>query len=285
MQSVAEGVKKGEASGHVTAGLKGWTQASRFDATIVRLPGKGLPLHGSDSSSFDDAPADLPLREQRPPADERRPVVERDLFLSAAARAESDAASQSSGGEVSGGGVTIGISMWLVAAGALVAGIIIGFASGYTAGQRTVTVVSAPSDSSPDEPQPLQEQPVSSQAFTEGAVTEPIRADPEPAVPAPEPPGAVPQRQPVQRSAPRPPRSAPVETAASGPGTLQILSRPSGAQVLVDGRVVGRTPLVMADVRSGSHDVRIELAGFRRWVTSVTVTPGTRTRVAASLEQ
>jgi hypothetical protein len=66
---------------------------------------------------------------------------------------------------------------------------------------------------------------------------------------------------------------------------LQILSRPSGAQVAIDGRVVGQTPLVVPDVAAGTHDVRIELPGFRRWATSVQVTPGARARVAASLEQ
>jgi hypothetical protein len=42
---------------------------------------------------------------------------------------------------------------------------------------------------------------------------------------------------------------------------------------------------VIPDVRSGAHEVRMELAGFRRWETSVEVTGGMRTRVAASLEQ
>jgi hypothetical protein len=221
--------------------------------------------------------------------DEPRPVVERDLFLSAAAMAEADVASQPpSGADMSGGSVTIGISIWLVAAVALVAGIVIGFASGYTAGQRAVTIVAAPSDSGFDEPPPAPAPAppgaASSQAFTEGAVTEPVRVDPDPIVAVPAPAPAVRERQAVDR-APRAQRTSPVEPAASGQGSLQILSRPSGAQVLLDGRVVGRTPLVVPGVGSGSHDVRIELAGFRRWVTSVNVTPGMRTRVAASLEQ
>jgi hypothetical protein len=76
-----------------------------------------------------------------------------------------------------------------------------------------------------------------------------------------------------------------VTPAASGPGSIQVLSRPTGAQVVLDGRAVGRTPLAIADVRTGAHDVRIELPGFRRWATSVEVKPGERTRVAASLEQ
>jgi hypothetical protein len=63
------------------------------------------------------------------------------------------------------------------------------------------------------------------------------------------------------------------------------VSRPSGAQVFVDGRFVGTTPLRLSDVAAGSHAVRIALPGHRRWVTSVNVSPGERSRVAASLER
>jgi hypothetical protein len=69
------------------------------------------------------------------------------------------------------------------------------------------------------------------------------------------------------------------------PGGLQILSRPAGAEVFVDGALVGRTPLLVASVAPGAHEVRIELPGHRRWATSVRVEPGGRARVAASLEQ
>ena len=72
---------------------------------------------------------------------------------------------------------------------------------------------------------------------------------------------------------------------AGTPGGLQVLSRPAGAEVFVDGALVGRTPLVIASVAPGAHDIRIELAGHRQWATSVRVEPGARARVAASLEQ
>jgi hypothetical protein len=138
--------------------------------------------------------------------------------------------------------------------------------------------------------------------FTEGTVTEPERVDPEPfvtsredssaPVPVPEPAPARPTAPPrvAERSAPAAAprvaeRSAPAASTAAGRGSLHILSRPSGAEVTVDGRVIGRTPLVIADVSSGRHEVRLELAGFRSWATSVRVDAATRTRVAASLEQ
>src|SRR5688572_22475504 len=168
--------------------------------------------------------------------DERpQQVAQRDLFAGSLPASSSGAH-----------GVTLGISIWLVAAVALVAGIVIGFASGYTAGQRANVIWSELSSSSLDEPRAATGEPAASsptgQAFTEGAVTDPVdqvRVDPEPIVTAPEPPPVGPEagaRAPLSRGTPSrrsastgtPSRSlgarraAPVEPVASGPGSLQI---------------------------------------------------------------
>jgi hypothetical protein len=76
-----------------------------------------------------------------------------------------------------------------------------------------------------------------------------------------------------------------VAAAGNVPATLQIDSRPSGAQVWMNGTLVGTTPLVLPTVDVGSHAVRIELPGYRPWTTSIQVTRGERARVAASLEK
>jgi hypothetical protein len=68
-------------------------------------------------------------------------------------------------------------------------------------------------------------------------------------------------------------------------GTMLVESRPVGARVFLDGREVGRTPMVLSDVRAGSHVVRLELDGYRTWTTSARVVAGERRRVAASLEE
>jgi len=83
----------------------------------------------------------------------------------------------------------------------------------------------------------------------------------------------------------------PDHTASAAPrpgattGRLLLESRPSGAAVLIDGRVVGTTPLVLSDVEPGPRQVRIELPGHRPWTTTATVVAGQRVRVAASLEE
>jgi hypothetical protein len=85
------------------------------------------------------------------------------------------------------------------------------------------------------------------------------------------------------RGAERPARAAARPGAKTG--ALRVESRPSGAAVLIDGRVVGTTPLQISDLEPGSHQVRLELPGHRPWATATTVVAGQSVRVAASLEE
>ena len=68
-------------------------------------------------------------------------------------------------------------------------------------------------------------------------------------------------------------------------GRLVVDSRPSGAKVFVDGKLVGNTPLALGDVRAGEHVVRIEQDGYRRWSSSVRVVAAEQNKVTASLER
>ena len=77
----------------------------------------------------------------------------------------------------------------------------------------------------------------------------------------------------------------PSAVTSAQPGTLVVDSRPPGATVVVDGRVIGTTPLSVGDVRAGNHAVRIERDGYRTWTSAVTVTGGEQSRVTASLEK
>jgi len=194
-----------------------------------------------------------------------------------------------------------------VAGASLGLGIVIGFASGYRTGQRQdaltpgiVSPASAPTSGA-----------ASGKPFSESTVDAPVRVEEPPIVAAPDPkpvpappaprrseartakpavPAPAPRRRESEPAvAPAPPqtdvtRSEPVFTP-SGPGSLQVVSRPSGAQVFLDGRSVGRTPLLIPEVTAGSHEVRLDLPGFNRWVTTVDVKAGSAERVAASLEQ
>jgi hypothetical protein len=72
---------------------------------------------------------------------------------------------------------------------------------------------------------------------------------------------------------------------AAGPsGSLAVDSLPPGARVFLDGRLVGTTPVVVDRITPGSHVVRLERTGYRRWSTSVDIVAGARSKLTGALE-
>ena len=71
----------------------------------------------------------------------------------------------------------------------------------------------------------------------------------------------------------------------AGPSLLSVESRPSGARVFVNDRLVGSTPLALPGLPAGPATVRIELDGYQPWITTVRIGAGDQTRVAASLDR
>jgi len=68
----------------------------------------------------------------------------------------------------------------------------------------------------------------------------------------------------AQRAAARPrpaPRPAPAPVPTAGPSLLTIEGSPAGAEVVVDGRVVGTVPMQLV-VDPGTHDVSLRKEGF-----------------------
>jgi serine/threonine protein kinase len=78
--------------------------------------------------------------------------------------------------------------------------------------------------------------------------------------------------------------SAPAKNA-SGAGSLAVDSRPAGARVFVNDRLVGVTPLAIPGLPAGPATVRIEMDGYQSWATTVRVNAGEQTRVGASLDR
>ena len=79
--------------------------------------------------------------------------------------------------------------------------------------------------------------------------------------------------------------SSPVQQPASqaSVGSLQIDSTPQGAQVFVDRRAVGVTPLVLSDLAVGTHAIRVEAEGQLPWSSAIGVDADRRTDVRAIL--
>ncbi len=98
----------------------------------------------------------------------------------------------------------------------------------------------------------------------------------------------------LQRSAAGPAKPAPSRPAAprtgsakpeSFTGSIYVDSRPRGARVLLDGKVIGTTPMRIPDVRIGSHIIRLQLDEHSDWTSSTRVVSGQESRVTGSLER
>jgi hypothetical protein len=83
-------------------------------------------------------------------------------------------------------------------------------------------------------------------------------------------------------SAPTPSKSS--RPAASGyRGALTLTSSPEGAQVVLNGKVVGQTPVVLNDLPVGSRAIVVRRDGYSPWSASVRVIANQRTTVRATL--
>jgi hypothetical protein len=66
-------------------------------------------------------------------------------------------------------------------------------------------------------------------------------------------------------------------------GALQIDSTPRGAQVFVDRKAVGVTPVLVTDLSAGSHAIRVEADGHMPWSSAVRVIADRQTDVSTIL--
>jgi len=101
-------------------------------------------------------------------------------------------------------------------------------------------------------------------------------------------PSEAPANAPDVPRAERPARQVeppPVKADPNAAGGLFAITRPVGAQVLLDNKLIGTTPLFMSQLSSGSHEVRLELPGFKTYSSSIQVEPNTRFRLAVQLEE
>jgi hypothetical protein len=67
-------------------------------------------------------------------------------------------------------------------------------------------------------------------------------------------------------------------------GALDVDSRPRGAEVVIDGRVFGRTPFRAPALRPGVHDVLLKLGGYTPAAERVDVAAGRRSTVNVTLQ-
>ena len=143
--------------------------------------------------------------------------------------------------------MTLGTAVAGVAALLLVVAVSAALVTGYRLGQTdnrtseeaTTVEPAAP----PPPPKPAAGAPL------------PSTPEPEPVVaPEPDPPAQTARATPTPRPSPTP--EPPARTH-----TVTLSSVPMGAEVFLDGRLLGRTPLVDVDVEEGEHTLRMVLEG------------------------
>lgn len=91
-------------------------------------------------------------------------------------------------------------------------------------------------------------------------------------------PAAVPKNQ-TRRQAPA---TGPRVTPASR-GAVRAVSTPSGAMVMLDGKLVGKSPMTVRNVTPGSHSIEFRRQGHRPVTRPVQVKAGATVRVSATL--
>ena len=67
-------------------------------------------------------------------------------------------------------------------------------------------------------------------------------------------------------------------------GVLRVDSTPAGAQVLVDGKPAGTTPLQRLRAHPGQRTIRLQKMGFEPWETRIALRAGATERISATLE-
>jgi serine/threonine protein kinase len=171
----------------------------------------------------------------------------------------------------------------------LIAGIALGIPAGYLMAPRSQpapAALSAPV--SKPAPPPAAPAPATTVAPAMTAAPATTAAPAKPTATAAPPSPAPAARKPAEKkTAAAATRTPPPSTAkpTAFVGSLSVSSRPAGATVLLDGRVVGTTPLTLPEVAAGSHAVRLVLEGYRSWSVSAQVVSGQSKRVNASLER
>lgn len=74
------------------------------------------------------------------------------------------------------------------------------------------------------------------------------------------------------------------ETVTAAKGSILIESKPSGAQVIIDGTNTGRqTPCTIDDLSVGSHDIRISKNGYQTAQFTRNIQVGQKARISANL--
>lgn len=187
---------------------------------------------------------------------------------------------------------------------ALVIGLALGFAGGYGVGSRErAALMTSTIGAGPATPAPAATTGAETPSVAQLPASLPSRGREATEVAVPPAPTSPPARKslPQQRAADasvgaartppsrivRPVERPPAPSGTAGPlvGRLSVESRPAGARVFLDDKLIGTTPLGVASVSAGEHAIRLELEGYHGWASTIRITVNDQNRVTASLDR
>lgn len=152
------------------------------------------------------------------------------------------------------------------------AGIIVGYFSFIKKPEKQVTLQTQAAPAPAPQTMPELSQP----AQTSGAAA----PAPEVAAPPPAPKAVAPVEQPVVKQAapkPTPSKSRSASKFQASSGKLSIVSKPSGASIIVDGKVLGSTPYKWVDPPQGGMVITLSKQGYIDAVKTLDYTGGNKT--------
>ena len=130
------------------------------------------------------------------------------------------------------------------------------------------------------EPKAPTPTPVAALSATSAAPA--VRAEAHPAPAPPVAPAKTAEPALTPSKTPRPAANS-LPPASGYRGALALTSSPDGAQVVLNGKVVGQTPVVLNDLPVGSRAIVVRRDGYSPWSASVRVIANQRTTVRATL--
>jgi len=90
--------------------------------------------------------------------------------------------------------------------------------------------------------------------------------------------------QPASTSGLTPAPSTPSIAVPEEPALVDFNSNPPGADILIDGNLVGNTPSTL-HVDAGHHLIQLRMGGYRSWTRTMRVEPGSSALIRATLEK
>jgi hypothetical protein len=75
-----------------------------------------------------------------------------------------------------------------------------------------------------------------------------------------------------------------VEQSGQPPAKIAIHSDPSGAEIYLDGQLIGSTPSIV-DVPAGNHQISVRLSGYQEWQRELRILAGSEINLEAKLEK